>query len=113
MGQKLGLISVLLSSAPLLILDEPMSGLDPSARIQLKDLLLDYRKNNNTIFFSSHILSDIDEICDRIAVIDKGRLVFVGTPSEFKLQFNSENLEKAFLNAINTKISENEVIETA
>jgi ABC-2 type transport system ATP-binding protein len=100
MGQKLGLLSVLLSQVPLLILDEPMSGLDPSARIQLKNLLLNYVKSDKTIFFSSHILSDIDEICNRIAVIDQGNLIFVGTPVEFKQKYNNDSLEKAFLQAI-------------
>jgi ABC-2 type transport system ATP-binding protein len=100
MGQKLGLLSVFLSLAPLLILDEPMSGLDPSARIQLKKLLLDYAHQQKTVFFSSHILSDIDEICNRIAIIDKGNLIFVGTPAEFKEKYSHESLEKAFLKAI-------------
>ena len=104
MGQKLGLMSVFLSEAPLLILDEPMTGLDPIARIELKELLIKYRKkNNNTIFFSSHILSDIDEICDRIAVIDSSRLVFLGTPAELKEKYQSETLEYAFIKSIRNR----------
>jgi len=100
MGQKLGLISILLSEAPLLILDEPMSGLDPHVRIKLKDLLKDYAKKGNTVFFSSHILSDMEEICDRIGVIHNSKLNFEGTPKQLKAKYKSENLERAFLEII-------------
>jgi len=101
MGQKLGLLSGFLIDAPLLMLDEPMSGLDPSARIHLKDMLLDYKNKGNTIFFSSHILSDIDEICDRIAVLHNNQMIFTGTPAEFKKEQKLDSLERAFLHAIN------------
>jgi ABC-2 type transport system ATP-binding protein len=100
MGQKLGLLGAFLIDAKLLILDEPMSGLDPRARIMLKDMLLAARKQSKTIFFSSHILSDIDEICDRIGVIHEGKLFFIGTPAEFKVRNGDASLEKAFLNSI-------------
>ena len=100
MGQKLGLLSMFLCETPLLILDEPMSGLDPSARIQLKDLLNDYKKQGNTIFFSSHILSDIEEICDNMAVIHDGKIIFSGKPQDFLSKHKGKNLERAFLEAI-------------
>jgi len=100
MGQKLGLISVFLVKRRLLVLDEPMSGLDPMARIQLKQLLLKYRDKGNTIFFSSHILADIEEICDNMAVIDRGKINFIGKPESFLSRYKESNLEKAFLKAI-------------
>lgn len=100
MGQKLGLISMFLSEAPLLILDEPMSGLDPHVRIRLKDLLEDYAKQGNTVFFSSHILADIDEICNRIGVIHHGELSFLGTSKQFKTKYKTNTLERAFLKVI-------------
>ncbi len=105
MGQKLGLLSAFLTEAPLLMLDEPMSGLDPSARIHLKDALLDYVNNSQdgedrTIFFSSHILSDIDEICNKIAVLHNNEIVFTGTPLDFKKKYNIGSLERAFLKSI-------------
>ncbi len=100
MGQKLGLLSAILLDLPLLILDEPMSGLDPSARIKLKKLLLQCKAEGRTIFFSSHILSDIDEICDRIGVIHSTKLRYTGTPAAFKQQYGSASLEQSFLNAI-------------
>jgi len=100
MGQKIGLISSFLIDAPLYILDEPMSGLDPKARIALKELLLEKKKAGKTAFFSSHILSDIDEICDRIGIIHHGKILYIGTPGEFKERYKNDNLEKAFLSAI-------------
>jgi len=103
MTQKLGLLGTFLSEAKLIILDEPMSGLDPRARIALKKQLVNYRKAGNSIFFSSHILSDIDEICDRIAIINDGKIVFVGKPEEFRNKHNEGSLEKAFLSEIGVK----------
>lgn len=102
MGQKLGLLSSMLVGCPFLMLDEPMSGLDPSARISLKDALTDYVRNSteNTIFFSSHILSDIDEICDKIAILHNTKIIYYGTPANFKDQMSSNSLERAFLKAI-------------
>lgn len=100
MGQKVGLASAFLTGCPLLILDEPMSGLDPMARIALKKVLLDCAQQGHTIFFSSHILSDIDEICDRIAVLHDHRIIFEGTTGEFKTKLKEKHLETAFLKAI-------------
>jgi len=100
MGQKLGLLGAFMVDASLLVLDEPMSGLDPSARIKLKDMLLAAKREGKTVFFSSHILSDLDEICDRIGVIHNGKLVFTGVPADFKRQFSETSLEKAFLRSI-------------
>jgi ABC-2 type transport system ATP-binding protein len=100
MGQKLGLVGAFMIDSQLLVLDEPMSGLDPRARIMLKDMLLAVKRQGKTVFFSSHILSDIDEICDRIGVIHEGKLFFIGTPAEFKAKYQDASLEKAFLRSI-------------
>jgi ABC-2 type transport system ATP-binding protein len=100
MVQKLGLISTFLTNSKLVILDEPMSGLDPIARVSLKNLLLDNKKQGKSIFLSSHILSDIDEICDKVGVLHNGKLVFLGTPDELKKKHSEIILEKAFLKEI-------------
>lgn len=100
MVQKLGLLAVFLSEADLVILDEPMSGLDPKARISLKRELIDYKKRGKSVFFSSHILSDMDEICDSIAVLNAARIVFAGKPQDFKLKHQEESLDRAFLKEI-------------
>jgi ABC-2 type transport system ATP-binding protein len=100
MGQKLGLIAMLMADVPLLILDEPMSGLDPRARIRLKKLLKEYSAAGNTVFFSSHILADMDEICQRVAILHDGKIIFLGTPQEFRKNYNQQSLEESFLRAI-------------
>lgn len=100
MGQKLGLVGTFLIEAPLMILDEPMSGLDPRARALLKDRLSESRAEGRTIFFSSHILADIQEICDRIGIIHAGRMIYVGTPQDFIAGSNAPTLERAFLTAL-------------
>lgn len=100
MRQKLGLMATFLTSCPLLILDEPMSGLDPRARAQVKSLMFEAASQGRTIFLSSHILSDLEELCGNIAVLHDGRLVYVGTPSELLTKTAEPYLEKAFLKAI-------------
>ena len=100
MTQRLGLISTFLGNSKLIILDEPMTGLDPKARIYLKNLLKESKKENKTVFFSSHILADIDEICDRIGILNNGKICFVGTPEELKNKHSETSLEKAFLKEI-------------
>ncbi len=100
MTQKLGLLAVFLSEADLIILDEPMSGLDPKARIALKKELIAYKNCGKTVFFSSHILSDMDEICDSIAVLNEGKIAYEGTPQGFKTRHGEDNLDKAFLKEI-------------
>jgi len=100
MTQKLGLLAVFLSQAELVILDEPMSGLDPKARIALKRELLAYKAEGKTVFFSSHILSDMDEICDSIAVLNNAKIVYQGTPQGFKNKHAQDSLDKAFLKEI-------------
>ena len=100
MGQKLGLIGAFMVDQPFMILDEPMSGLDPRARIRLKEVMLRAKSEGKTLFFSSHILSDIDEICDRIGIIHDSKLVYLGTAAAFKPTFHEATLERAFLRAI-------------
>lgn len=100
MGQKLGLVGTLLVNAPLMILDEPMSGLDPRARVLLKDQLLEAKRAGRSIFFSSHILADIEEICDHIGILHHGRIIFLGSPKDFVAKYAAPSLERAFLLAL-------------
>jgi ABC-2 type transport system ATP-binding protein len=80
MTQKLGLAACLLAEPDLLILDEPMSGLDPLARARVKQLLRNVREQGRTLFFTSHALSDVEEICGHMVVLHRGRLRFSGSP---------------------------------
>lgn len=75
MLQRIGIAQALLNDPPLVILDEPMSGLDPVGRKEVRDLILELRAEKRTVFFSTHILSDVEVICDRIAILNRGRLV--------------------------------------
>ena len=98
MRQRLGFAVALVNDPELLILDEPLDGLDPIGRAEFKKLILEQKRSGKTIFLSSHILADIDEICDRIAVIDQGKLKFTGTPKE--LTKNKTSLEEAFVKLV-------------
>jgi len=100
MRQKTGLMGTWLTECPLLILDEPMSGLDPRARVLVKDEIMKCRSRGMTVFLSSHILSDMDELCDRIAVLHDGAIQFTGTPAALRAQTGQDYLERAFLKSI-------------
>lgn len=100
MRQKLGLMATFLTGCPLLVLDEPMSGLDPLARAQVKSLVVQARAEGRTVFFSSHILSDMQELCDRVAILHEGRVVFTGTPADLLVRTGQTHLERAFLGLI-------------
>ncbi|MCP4259810.1 MAG: ABC transporter ATP-binding protein [Planctomycetes bacterium] len=82
MQQRLGLARVLIHDPKVLILDEPASGLDPRARIEIRELLRELKNMGKTIMISSHILSELEEICDQIGIIEHGRMVFSGTLEE-------------------------------
>lgn len=84
MQQRLGLARVLIHDPKVLILDEPASGLDPRARIEIRELLRELKRMGKTIMISSHILSELEEICDHIGIIEHGRLVFSGTLEEIR-----------------------------
>lgn len=100
MTQKLGLASCLLSGKSLLILDEPMSGLDPKARVLFKQQLFKLKQQGVTLFFSSHVLADVDEMADRMAVLHKSAIKYEGTSEDFKQAYHGENLEEAYINCI-------------
>jgi ABC-2 type transport system ATP-binding protein len=100
MAQKLGVLATLLTERPLLILDEPMSGLEPKARALLKRHLIAARARGHTILMSSPILADHDGLCDRVAVLHQGRLGYVGSPAHLKERQGAPTLETAFLAAI-------------
>jgi ABC-2 type transport system ATP-binding protein len=100
MTQKLGLAACLLSGKAIQVLDEPTSGLDPKARALLKRELKALRGAGGTVFFSSHALADVEEICDRMAVLHGGRLRFAGSPAELVARYGGAGVEAAFLECI-------------
>jgi ABC-2 type transport system ATP-binding protein len=82
MQQRLGLARVLVHDPPILLLDEPASGLDPRARIEIRELLKELQRLGKTILVSSHILSELGEFCNKLGIIERGKLIVSGTVSE-------------------------------
>jgi len=101
MRQRLGLAQALINDPELIFLDEPMSGLDPLGRIQVRDIILQLKEKGKTVFFSSHILSDVEVICDRVGLLVNGELVSVGRVDELltsqikTIEIGAENLPPA------------------
>lgn len=98
MQQRLALAAAMLHDPDLLILDEPSSGLDPLGRRMIKDVMQKLKSLGKTLFFSTHILADVEEICDHVGIIHEGRMIFEGSPRDFSPQNTS--LEKTFIEAI-------------
>ena len=98
MRQKIVICGALLSNPKNWILDEPMTGLDPKASFDLKEMMREHTKKGNTVFFSTHVLDVAEKLCDRVGIINKGKLVFVGTLQEMKEKFKEQgSLEELFL----------------
>ncbi len=100
MTQKLGLAACLLSGRDILLFDEPTSGLDPKARALLKAELKHARQAGRTVFFTSHALADVEELCDTLAVLHDGGVRFDGTPAQLKSAYQSSDMEAAYLSCI-------------
>lgn len=104
MKQKLAIISSLLNNPQNWILDEPMTGLDPKSFFELKNLMKEHTKNGNAVFFSTHILDVAEKLCDRVAIIDKGKLLFIGTYQEMKEELReNKSLEELFMEITNNE----------
>jgi ABC-2 type transport system ATP-binding protein len=100
MTQKLGLAACFLARRELYVLDEPMSGLDPAARVAVKAVLRRLAGAGRTLFFTSHVLADVEELCTSIAVIDRGRVRWRGAPAELTARYGESSLENAFMRCI-------------
>jgi len=100
MVQRLGLAMVLLKDPHLLILDEPILGLDVIGQRYMMNLLEELNREGKTIFFSSHSLNYVEKLCHRIGIIDKGEIKFTGTPQELKEKYHVQSLEEAFFKEI-------------
>lgn len=96
MLQRVGIAQALLHSPKLLILDEPFTGLDPLARIQFRDIITEFRADGGAVIFSSHDLSEAELICDSVAILKKGRLIYQGRTQDFA-GTGEQNLERLFL----------------
>lgn len=100
MTQKLGLAALLLLDKRLYLLDEPASGLDPQARALFRQALRQRREQGTAVLMTSHALADLDDMCDRMAILHDGAIRFDGTPAECRRHYGAAGLEQAFLAAI-------------
>lgn len=105
MKQKLFLIASLITDPQNWILDEPMVGLDPEAAFIIKEMMKERAAAGKTVFFSTHVMEVAEKLCDRIGIIKKGQLIFVGTMDELKAQHGKEgqSLEDIFLSLIGSE----------
>ena len=99
-ARKLGLAACLLSGKRLLVMDEPMSGLDPRARASLQTHLLELKRQGVTCFFTTHLLADVEKLCDSMAILHRGGIRYVGSPGACRRHFNAVDLEQAFLRCV-------------
>ena len=98
MRQKIILIGVMIHKPKVWILDEPMTGLDPKSAFTLKEMMREHADAGNTVVFSTHVLEVAEKICDKVAIINKGQLIFNGTLKSMKDEFKeNESLEEMFL----------------
>lgn len=100
MRQKMMVVAALVHDPAVWILDEPLIGLDPTSAFELKKMMREHADKGNSVFFSTHVLEVAEKLCDRIAIIDKGRAVFVGTLKELKEKYDKKDLEKLFMEVI-------------
>jgi len=107
MLQRVGLAQALVNDPELVLLDEPMSGLDPIGRRQVRDLIASLRAAGVTVFFSSHIIADIEVLCDRVAILQRGRLAHVGRLDELRRRVDATgHLEITVMGASVTALSD-------
>jgi ABC-2 type transport system ATP-binding protein len=100
MVQKLGLISCFMLERRLLILDEPLSGLDPRARYHFKELMQSLKSCGHTVLYSTHLLADAEDLCDRFGILHDGEMKYQGTPSDCMQHYQADSLEKAYMKCI-------------
>ncbi|MCL2364831.1 MAG: ABC transporter ATP-binding protein [Defluviitaleaceae bacterium] len=97
MRQKIVIMGALLHNPGLWILDEPLTGLDPRSSFQLKEMMRAHAESGNAVLFSTHMLEVAEKLCDKIALINKGRIVFFGELEALKAQYNQLSLEDIFM----------------
>lgn len=98
MRQKVFVIAALLSDPDIWVLDEPLTGLDPQASFDLKQMMKEHANKGKTVLFSTHVLEVAEQLCDKLAVLKKGELIFYGSIEELKEQYPNQSLETIYLN---------------
>jgi len=89
---RLNFVRAMLNDPEMLFLDEPTNGLDPKNAMILKDMVREFRDNGGTVFITSHIMSDIDQLCDRVAFIVEGKIIEMDTPRDLKIKYGKRTM---------------------
>ena len=100
MKQKVAFARAIVHNPKVLLLDEPTSGLDVTAAVQVHEFIKNVKKENKTVVFSSHTMEEVEKLCDRVAIIHKGKLLVVDTLDNIKKKYNNDSLEEIFTNLI-------------
>ena len=100
MRQKMMVVAALVHEPKVWILDEPMVGLDPRSAVVLKKMMKEHAASGNTVFFSTHVLEVAEKLCDEIAIIDKGKIIYYGTLDDLIKKYKKKDLEELFLEVI-------------
>ena len=95
-----------MSDPDIWVLDEPLTGLDPQAAFDLKQMMKEHAQKGKTVLFSTHVLEVAEQVCDRIAILKKGKLIFQGSLAELKSQYPDKDLETIYLEMAGRKIEE-------
>lgn len=103
MKQKVAFARAIVHDPDIMLFDEPTSGLDVSAIREVHDFIRSCKEVGKTIVFSSHTMSEVEKLCDRIGIIHKGNMIFAGTPDELRKQYNSSSLEDIFIGLVGEK----------
>lgn len=106
MRQKVVVIGALLVNPQIWVLDEPLTGLDPQASYDLKEAMRHHAKEGNSVLFSTHVLSVAEQLCERIGILKKGKLIFQGSLAELKAQYPDKDLESIYLEMVGRKVEE-------
>ena len=101
MRQKMMVVAALVHEPKVWILDEPMVGLDPRSALVLKNMMKEHASKGNTVFFSTHVLEVAEKLCDKVAIIDKGKITYYGTLEDLKKKYKRKDLESLFMEVIN------------
>ena len=98
--QKMMVVAALVHNPKVWILDEPMVGLDPRSALVLKNMMKEHVKEGNCVFFSTHVLEVAEKLCDKVAIIDKGKIIYYGTLEDLKKKYKRKDLESLFMEVI-------------
>jgi ABC-2 type transport system ATP-binding protein len=106
MMRRINLAMSLVNDPEIAFLDEPTVGMDPQSRRAVWDFITDLKKKNKTVLLTTHYMEEAEELCDRVGIIDNGKLISLGSPQQLKKQFNARNLEEVFLQLTGRRIRE-------